>query len=168
MKISSFEWNKNLNKNIQCLNGINFNCRIEKIWQRRISDEFIPIKLVSSASIRNLFLHSVPRRIHLEYRHHFVVGSVEECGDGVVKIVCDIWLERNQFDTVRFATLQTVKKTFIFQRKWFEISNFWICLFVWRQYGDTTHTFVEQGDYKGFFLPGYLKSMSKDTLLPTL
>lgn len=28
-------------------------------------------------------------------------------------------------------------------------------------YGDTTHTFIERGDYKGLFLPGYKEPRNK-------
>ena len=41
----------------------------------------------------------------------------------------DIWSESDEDGTVRFAVVQT--------------------------YGDTTHTFVERGNYRGKFLPGY-------------
>lgn len=36
------------------------------------------------------------------------------------------------------------------------------------QYGDTTHTFVDRSNYKGFFLPGYKKPLISDELLPKL
>ncbi|KAF6031295.1 hypothetical protein EB796_010383 [Bugula neritina] len=79
-----------------------------------------------------------------------VAFSVEDL-DGVVKvakergarIVKDIWEEKDENGTVRFATVQT--------------------------YGDTTHTFVERGSFKGEFLPGYSKHpLADDPLLPTL
>uniref|UniRef100_A0A1L8E2X1 4-hydroxyphenylpyruvate dioxygenase n=1 Tax=Nyssomyia neivai TaxID=330878 RepID=A0A1L8E2X1_9DIPT len=45
------------------------------------------------------------------------------------KILRDIWEEEDEHGKVRFATVQT--------------------------FGDTTHTFVERGKYRGTFLPGY-------------
>merc|ERR1711942_627499 len=59
-------------------------------------------------------------------------------GEGVK----DIWTEEDVGGQVRFATVQT--------------------------YGDTTHTFVERGGYKGLFLPGYRTPIYQDLLLPTL
>lgn len=59
-----------------------------------------------------------------------------------VKIVKDIWEEKDDKGKVRFAMVQT--------------------------YGDTTHTFVERGDYKGLFLPGYETPRIKDALLKQL
>ncbi|XP_049856655.1 4-hydroxyphenylpyruvate dioxygenase isoform X2 [Schistocerca gregaria] len=53
-------------------------------------------------------------------------------------IVKDIWEESDDDGIVRFATVQT--------------------------YGDTTHTFVERGNYKGAFLPGFRKVTNKDGL----
>ncbi|XP_012275275.1 4-hydroxyphenylpyruvate dioxygenase [Orussus abietinus] len=47
------------------------------------------------------------------------------------KIVRDLWEEKDDFGTVRFATVQT--------------------------YGDTLHTFVDRTNYKGHFLPGFKK-----------
>ncbi|XP_066980406.1 4-hydroxyphenylpyruvate dioxygenase isoform X1 [Macrobrachium rosenbergii] len=59
------------------------------------------------------------------------------------KIVKDIWEEQDEFGKVRFAVVQT--------------------------YGDTTHTFVERGNYKGLFLPGFKKPLfSQDKLLEKL
>ncbi|XP_050739411.1 4-hydroxyphenylpyruvate dioxygenase-like [Eriocheir sinensis] len=52
------------------------------------------------------------------------------------KVLRDIWEEEDEGGKVRFARVQT--------------------------YGDTTHTFIERGDYKGLFLPGY-----KAPLYPT-
>ncbi|XP_055693461.1 4-hydroxyphenylpyruvate dioxygenase [Lutzomyia longipalpis] len=45
------------------------------------------------------------------------------------KLVRDIWEEEDEFGKVRFAVVQT--------------------------FGDTTHTFVERGKYRGIFLPGF-------------
>ena len=59
------------------------------------------------------------------------------------KIVKDIWTEEDDDGAVRFGTIQT--------------------------YGDTTHTFVERGNYKGKFLPGYkTHPMVGDPLLTNL
>lgn len=55
-----------------------------------------------------------------------IVKRAKERG---AKVVREIWEEEDEGGRVRFATVQT--------------------------YGDTTHTFVERGDYKGLFLPGY-------------
>ncbi len=46
-------------------------------------------------------------------------------------MVREPWEEKDDFGTVRFATIRT--------------------------YGDTTHTFLDRKDYKGWFLPGYVK-----------
>lgn len=78
-----------------------------------------------------------------------VAFSVEDL-DAIVKlarergatIVRDIWEEEDEFGSVRFAMVQT--------------------------YGDTTHTFVDRSNYKGFFLPGYKKPLISDELLPKL
>ncbi|XP_046447668.1 4-hydroxyphenylpyruvate dioxygenase-like [Daphnia pulex] len=68
---------------------------------------------------------------------------VQAAKDRGAKVVRDIWQEEDEFGFVRFATVQT--------------------------YGDTTHTFVERGNYTGFFLPGYNKiPVSEDPLLSTL
>ncbi|XP_042860891.1 4-hydroxyphenylpyruvate dioxygenase-like [Penaeus japonicus] len=49
--------------------------------------------------------------------------------DRGAKIVRDIWEEEDEGGKVRYAKVQT--------------------------YGDTTHTFVERGNFKGIFLPGF-------------
>ena len=59
-----------------------------------------------------------------------------------VRVVKDIWTEEDKDGKVRFAVVQT--------------------------YGDTTHTFVERGGYKGLFLPGYEVPRIKDALLKQL
>lgn len=60
-----------------------------------------------------------------------------------VKIVREIWEEKDEFGTVRFARVQT--------------------------YGDTTHTFMEfPKNYLGLFLPGYKLPKIKDCLLENL
>jgi 4-hydroxyphenylpyruvate dioxygenase len=68
-----------------------------------------------------------------------IVEAAKERGATIVR---EIWEEKDDFGTVRFATVQT--------------------------YGDTTHTFVDRSNYHGFFLPGYHKPLSEDKLLPTL
>ncbi|XP_013784232.1 4-hydroxyphenylpyruvate dioxygenase-like [Limulus polyphemus] len=68
-----------------------------------------------------------------------IVKRAKERGATIVK---DIWEETDDCGTVRFATVQT--------------------------FGDTTHTFVERGEYNGLFLPGYKKPLSDDILLPKL
>merc|ERR1712080_414770 len=78
-----------------------------------------------------------------------VAFAVEDL-DGIVvtavekgaKLVKNTWTESDEGGTVRFATVQT--------------------------YGDTTHTLVERGDYKGLFLPGYKPPLEEDLLLRTL
>ncbi|CAH0776692.1 unnamed protein product [Bemisia tabaci] len=55
-----------------------------------------------------------------------------------VKLVRDIWEEKDEYGTVKFATVQT--------------------------FGDTTHTFVERSGYKGLFLPGYKPPLTSDCL----
>ncbi len=54
----------------------------------------------------------------------------------------DVWEEKDEDGTIRFAVVQT--------------------------YGDTTHTFVERAKYKGFFLPGYVKPKYEDPLTKVL
>lgn len=89
-----------------------------------------------------------------------IVQAAKERG---AKVVRDIWQEEDEFGVVRLATVQTVNNTsflYIFTiRLW--LNSIW-------KYGDTTHTFVERGNYKGFFLPGYSKPIGDDILLPTL
>ncbi|XP_013413991.1 4-hydroxyphenylpyruvate dioxygenase [Lingula anatina] len=53
-------------------------------------------------------------------------------------VVRDIWEEKDEDGTVRYAMIQT--------------------------YGDTTHTFVDKSKYKGKFLPGYKDHPAKDPL----
>lgn len=69
-------------------------------------------------------------------------GIVQKAKEKGAKIVKDIWSESDDAGTVRFATVQT--------------------------YGDTTHTLVERGDYKGVFLPGYKNPTHDDCLLKLL
>ena len=33
-------------------------------------------------------------------------------------------------------------------------------------YGDTTHTFIERGNYKGLFLPGYREARANVSIVP--
>ncbi|OQV21698.1 4-hydroxyphenylpyruvate dioxygenase [Hypsibius exemplaris] len=69
-----------------------------------------------------------------------IVKKAKEMGGVLVR---DIWTESDDGGSVRFATIKT--------------------------YGDTTHTLVERGNYKGFFLPGYFPSpIATDPLLDTL
>ena len=67
---------------------------------------------------------------------------VERARKKGVKIVKEIYEEKDDFGKVRFAVVQT--------------------------YGDTTHTFIERKDYKGLFLPGYQAARMKDRLLPLM
>jgi len=67
---------------------------------------------------------------------------VQAAKDRGATVVRDIWEESDGAGTVRFATVQT--------------------------YGDTTHTFVERGNYNGLFLPGYEPPLLDDPLLSTL
>ena len=62
-----------------------------------------------------------------------IVQAVKDGGGGA-KIVRDIWQESDQFGTVRFATVQTVKNIF-FTLKWFEIFQFFKFVFI---LGDST------------------------------
>ena len=57
-------------------------------------------------------------------------------------VVHEIWEETDDSGTVRFATIKT--------------------------YGETTHTFIEKADYKGLFLPGYVKPKMDDPILAKL
>ncbi|XP_078599552.1 4-hydroxyphenylpyruvate dioxygenase-like [Branchiostoma floridae x Branchiostoma japonicum] len=69
-----------------------------------------------------------------------IVKSAKQRGAEVVR---DIWEESDDGGTVRYATVQT--------------------------YGDTTHTFVERGNFSGMFLPGYRKPLyMQDKLLEKL
>ena len=58
------------------------------------------------------------------------------------KVVKPIWEEEDEFGKVRYAMVQT--------------------------YGDTTHTFVDKANYKGFFLPGYVRPKTEDPLTKVL
>ncbi|CAF1051201.1 unnamed protein product [Rotaria sordida] len=60
------------------------------------------------------------------------------------KIVKDIWMESDEYGSVKMATIQT--------------------------YGDTTHTLIDRGDYKGLFLPNFHEHplKNKDPLLEKL
>jgi len=58
------------------------------------------------------------------------------------KIVRDIWTEKDEHGSVRFAIVQT--------------------------FGDTTHTFIERNNYKGLFLPGFEKPLYKDVVAEKL
>ena len=60
---------------------------------------------------------------------------VERAKKKGVKIVRDIFEEKDEFGKVRFAIVQT--------------------------YGETTHTFIERNNYKGLFLPGYKPARMK-------
>ncbi|KAG1662729.1 4-hydroxyphenylpyruvate dioxygenase [Nymphon striatum] len=62
-----------------------------------------------------------------------IVEGARKRGANIVK---DIWEESDDFGKVRFAIIST--------------------------YGDTTHTLVENAQYKGKFLPGYKKPLLKD------
>lgn len=69
-----------------------------------------------------------------------IVQKAKEMGGHVIR---DIWEETDEDGTVRFAIIQT--------------------------YGDTTHTLVERGTYRGIFLPGYHSSpIADDPLLQNL
>ena len=68
-----------------------------------------------------------------------VVKAARERG---AKIVKDIWKEEDDSGIVRFAVIQT--------------------------FGDTTHTLIERGNYKGLFLPGYEEAIVKNVLLDSL
>ncbi|XP_043925587.1 4-hydroxyphenylpyruvate dioxygenase [Protopterus annectens] len=69
----------------------------------------------------------------------FVVQKAKEQGAVIVK---EPWIEEDKHGRVKLAILQT--------------------------YGDTTHTLVENIDYKGHFLPGYGRPLFIDPLLSTL
>ncbi|XP_076060549.1 4-hydroxyphenylpyruvate dioxygenase [Oratosquilla oratoria] len=79
-----------------------------------------------------------------------VAFSVEDL-DGIMKmakqrgakIIKDIWEEEDEGGKVRYAQVQT--------------------------YGDTTHTFIERGNYSGLFLPGFKKPIAaRDVILDKL
>lgn len=58
------------------------------------------------------------------------------------KVIQAPYEESDEFGTVRMAVIAT--------------------------YGDTTHTFIDRSNYKGWFLPGYKKVSPEDPLLKTL
>lgn len=58
--------------------------------------------------------------------------------DKGAKVVKEPWEESDEHGTVRMAKVQT--------------------------YGDTTHTFVDRSNYKGWFLPGFVKAKHEDPL----
>lgn len=68
-----------------------------------------------------------------------VVSAARNHGATIVR---DIWTEEDQNGLVRFAIIQT--------------------------FGDTTHTLVERGSYKGLFLPGFEPPLMKNELLKLL
>ncbi|XP_026575236.1 4-hydroxyphenylpyruvate dioxygenase [Pseudonaja textilis] len=78
-----------------------------------------------------------------------IAFEVEDCDSIVQKarergarIVREPWIEEDKHGKVKFATVQT--------------------------YGDTTHTLIEKGNYKGLFLPGFEAPLFKDPLLKKL
>lgn len=58
------------------------------------------------------------------------------------KIVRDVWSEKDEYGSVKFAQIQT--------------------------FGDTTHTLVERGSYNGLFLPGYIATPLEVRILELL
>lgn len=68
-----------------------------------------------------------------------IVKRAKERGASVVR---DIWEERDEFGTVRMATVKT--------------------------YGETQHTFVERKNYRGVFLPGFKTPLYEDVLSKVL
>ncbi|XP_077318090.1 4-hydroxyphenylpyruvate dioxygenase [Lithobates pipiens] len=69
----------------------------------------------------------------------FLVQKAKERGAVIVK---EPWVEEDKCGRVKFAIIQT--------------------------YGDTTHTLIENLDYKGIFLPGFRPPLFLDPLLPKL
>uniref|UniRef100_A0A8C0ITC8 4-hydroxyphenylpyruvate dioxygenase n=2 Tax=Chelonoidis abingdonii TaxID=106734 RepID=A0A8C0ITC8_CHEAB len=69
----------------------------------------------------------------------FIVEKAKERGAVIVK---EPWVEEDKYGKVKFAVIQT--------------------------YGDTTHTLIENLNYKGLFLPGFEPPLFKDPLLPKL
>ncbi|XP_073482877.1 4-hydroxyphenylpyruvate dioxygenase [Aquarana catesbeiana] len=69
----------------------------------------------------------------------FLVQKARERGAVIVK---EPWIEEDKYGRVKFAIIQT--------------------------YGDTTHTLIENLDYKGIFLPGFHPPLFLDPLLPKL
>ncbi|XP_068101002.1 4-hydroxyphenylpyruvate dioxygenase isoform X2 [Hyperolius riggenbachi] len=69
----------------------------------------------------------------------FIVQKAKERGAMIVK---EPWIEEDKYGRVKCAIIQT--------------------------YGDTTHTLVENLDYKGIFLPGFQPPLFLDPLLPKL
>lgn len=68
-----------------------------------------------------------------------VVSAARSRGATIVR---DVWTEKDKNGSVRFAIIQT--------------------------FGDTTHTLVERGSYKGLFLPGFELPLMKNELLTLL
>lgn len=66
----------------------------------------------------------------------FAVEGIEEvvnyARNNGAKIVRDVWQEKDEHGSVKFAQIQT--------------------------FGDTTHTLVERGSYNGLFLPGFIET----------
>ena len=58
------------------------------------------------------------------------------------KVVKPAWEEEDENGKVRYVMVQT--------------------------FGDTTHTFVDKTNYKGFFLPGYVRPKYEDPLTKVL
>ncbi|UYV61364.1 HPD [Cordylochernes scorpioides] len=71
-----------------------------------------------------------------------IEAIVETARQRGAKIVKDIWEEKDEFGSVKFAVVQT--------------------------YGDTTHTLIQRDNYRGRFLPHYKPPLQEDCLLPKL
>ena len=92
---------------------------------------------------RTRFVHT-SKSVTLQYKKknlYFFI-SLQKAVERGAKVVKPIWEEEDEFGKVRYAMVQT--------------------------YGDTTHTFVDKVNYKGFFLPGYVKPKSEDPLTKVL
>lgn len=91
-----------------------------------------------------------------------IAAHVQRHGDGVK--VLALWVDdaaKAYEETIRRGAISAAKPRRI-QDEFGEV-----VLASIRTYGDTVHTFVQRGDYKGPFLPGYVSSASTFKTSPT-
>lgn len=76
------------------------------------------------------------------------------------KVIKEIWEESDDFGTVRFATVQTVR---VLKINWIQLT-LKLNNVIFFQYGDTSHTLIDRSKYKGLFLPNFRKPLYEDVL----
>lgn len=91
-----------------------------------------------------------------------IAAHVQRHGDGVK--VLALWVDdaaKSYDETIKRGAISAAKP----KRMQDEFGE--VVLASIRTYGDTVHTFVQRGDYKGPFLPGYVSSASTFKTAPT-